>query len=111
MYTYPLYRASHVLVDWVLWTWISSVPLSTQPTSKRTWDTLYRHDVFLDQSHAGAILRFGTVLFGTIYAALLSLELIAVIEEEPGWQFNSFEMLWQISGQFFSPILITMCLF
>ena len=24
------YRASHVLIDWVLWTWISSVPLSAR---------------------------------------------------------------------------------
>ena len=28
--TLNMYRASHVLVDWVMWTWISSVPLSAR---------------------------------------------------------------------------------
>ena len=58
-----MYRASHVLADWVLLTWIWGVPpgwwaatvatyctsrmvehpksKSTQPRSSRTWDALY----------------------------------------------------------------------
>ena len=50
------YRVSQVSWDWVLLTWISSVPLlaqdggtqksnSTQPRSQLTWDTLY---IFVD---------------------------------------------------------------
>ena len=48
---------------------------------------------FTSQSHAGAVVRFGTVLFGVVYVAHLSLELIAIIEEEPGWQFNTIRIL------------------
>ena len=36
------------------------------------------------QSHASAILRIGTVIFAMGYVAFIALELITVIEEEPG---------------------------
>ena len=44
------------------------------------------------QSHAGAVVRFGTVMFGIVYVAHLTLELIAIIEEKPGWQFNTIRI-------------------
>ena len=38
----------------------------------------------LPQSHASAVLRIGTVFFAIGYLAFLFLELITVVEEEPG---------------------------
>ena len=36
------------------------------------------------QSHASAILRIGTIIFALGYVAFIALELITVVEEEPG---------------------------
>ena len=48
------------------------------------------------QSHASAILRIGTIIFAIGYVAFIALELVTVVEQEPG-------------SRCYSPLKATVC--